>query len=290
MKVTFSTIAICLGIMAASPVAAATIPDDVLDGLLAAGDWSPTADEDLKLREQLPTALVAKLVKGDRHSLGLLALTTSIGKWGRTPTGDPPSDPAGDDWRGPRPSAGHGDPGGGKHLMSYRVGGVGLPHADRGYLADFIGYLLANHPDIGPASERATMTSIQHRLAAKTAFDAVRTNPTFLKWMKAGLQQKDAQRWLLDQWLDRYWEPSLKAVEASGGTVEEALVNVRIRNTSTSLAQCAIRHAAGAEDRIKAELEAYASPKICPGAKPRYKGDRWGWMRRPVVLYDHKSP
>jgi hypothetical protein len=265
------------------------ISDEILDSILVAGSWSTNAVEDLKLREQLPMELVLKLVRGSKYELGLLALTTGAGKWGVVAASPLPEDPANDRWLGPRASAGHGDVGAGKHLMSYSVGGVGLPHADRAYLADFIAYILSNHPNIGGGAERSQMKAIETKLRTGGTFDQVRSGQVFLEWIKLSLQQRDGQRWLLEEWLNRYWLPSLSEVTSVNGTVEEALINARIRNSSPDLARCAIKQASGAKDRVQAELVAYASPNLCHGAKERFKTDRWGWMKRSAALYNFVS-
>lgn len=265
------------------------IPDEILDAILDAGKWSGTAVENLKLREQLPMELVEKLVRGEKYELGLLALTTGAGKWGVVSAKPLPEDPANDSWRGPRASSRPGDGGAGKHLMSHTVGGVGLPHADRGYLADFIGYILSSYPNIGGSAERSQMKGIETKLRDGGTFDQVRSGQVFLEWIQLGLQQRDGQRWLLEEWLKRYWLPSLSEVTSAKGTIEEALINSRIRNSSIELAECAVRHALGATDRVQAELDAYASPNLCHGAKQRFKNDRWGWMKRSAILYNFVS-
>lgn len=265
------------------------ISDEILNSILIAGSWGPRAEEDLTLREQLPIELVLKLVRGSEYELGLLALTTGAGKWGVVSAPPLPEDPADDHWLGPRASKGPGDVGAGKHLMSYTVGGVGLPHADRGYLADFIAYILANHSDIGGTGEKSQMSAIASKLRTGGTFDQVRSGQVFLQWIKLSLQQRDGQRWLLEEWLNRYWRPSLTEVTRANGTIEEALINARIRNSSPELAQCAIKRALGAKDRVQAELDAYARPDLCHGAKERFRTDRWGWMKRSATLYSFVS-
>jgi hypothetical protein len=76
--------------------------------------------------------------------------------------------------------------------------------------------------------------------------------------------------------------PSYNAVIEAGGTVEEAMINARIRNSSWVTATCAIKSAKGSADRITAELEAYTSSSC--GGEPDHKR-RFGSMMRPVVLY-----
>jgi hypothetical protein len=176
--------------------AAQVIPPDIFQAILDAGSWSSSADENLELREQLPLAIVraiAQSYKSNPHELGLLVLTTSAGKWGvLAQSGSSiPDDPARDAWRGPNKVEG-------KHLMSYRTGGVGLPHLDVGPLAAFIRYLLSENPSLGPAAERERMSAIATKLGHHFAFAQVRNDPVFRKWMLAGLRQKDSQRWILE--------------------------------------------------------------------------------------------
>jgi hypothetical protein len=265
------------------------ISDENFDSILTAGNWSFRAEEDLTLREQLPIELVLKLVRGSEYELGLLALTTGAGKWGVVSAAPLPGDPANDHWLGPRASKGNGDVGAGKHLMSHTVGGVGIPHADRAYLADFITYILSNHPDIGGSAEKSQMSAIATKLRTGGTFDQVRSGQVFLRWIKLSLQQRDGQKWLLEQWLNRCWRPSLEEVTSASGPIEEALINARVRNSSPALAQCAIKRALGAKDRVQAELDAYAWSDHCPGAKERFKTDRRGWMKRSVTLYGFAS-
>lgn len=255
--------------------AAAELPSKVVDMVLNAGGWGPHED-DVEQRERLPLDLVRQLINGypsDKRSIGLLALTLSAAKWGVADNGSLPSDPAEDDWRGPTRSSG-------KHLMSYLIGGVGLPHLDVTPLAKFIDYLVTKHEDIGPVSEQAKMTRLANGLRSGKKYDQIKSNATFRKWMLEGLRRKAAQQWILEYWLDTYWEP---AYSASGEDVRLALVLARIWNTSPRLGQCAAGRTNGAKDRVQAALQAYID---CPGGRAAYKDRRWGWMKRPVVLFD----
>jgi hypothetical protein len=182
-------------------------------------------------------------------------------------------DPTGDDWKGPTRASG-------KHLMSYRVGGVGLPHLDREPLAQFIAYLLSKHADIGPAPEQAHMTGLARELRSNKTYDQIKNDATFRKWMLTGLRDRDAQAWILNFWLDTYWQP---AYAASGGDVRLALVVARIWNTRPQLGRCAVERARKAKNSIDVALKAYVE---CPHGKIAYKERRWAWMKRPVVLFD----
>jgi len=251
------------------------LASQTVDAVLQAGGWDQNAD-DTNQRERLPLSAVKLLVTcypDDTRSIGLLSLTLSAGKWGVESDPTLPEDPAEDDWLGPTRASG-------KHLMSYKVGGVGLPHLDVGALAKFIDYLLANHSDIGDANECAYMKQLAEDLRRNTKYDEIKTNRTFLKWMRDGLRRRDAQVWVLEFWLDNYWEPAL---QASKNDVRLALVVSRIWNTSHGLGTCAAERALQSDDRIQAALEAYVH---CPGGSESYRNRRWGWMKRPVVLFD----
>ncbi|MNR58673.1 hypothetical protein D3C85_1797270 [compost metagenome] len=73
---------------------------------------------------------------------------------------------------------------------------------------------------------------------------------------------------------------------AAGGTVEEAMINSRIRNSKPFTAKCALEKAneVDAADRIPTQLKAYTSHE-CRGSE-RYV-ERYGVMKRPVMLYRH---
>ena len=291
--------------------------------LLAAGGWSSDADETTH-DERLPLPLAKRLVESYRRqtnastaaALGLLVLTTSVAEWGVTPSGGLPADPvAMGGWRGPRLR-------GGKHVMSYSKGGVGIPHADSAFLRRLISKIHAETPNLAPDGARFFRlqgTNFDrlyangghcHRPLTVLEIDLVGapfghpSNPhagskycgdyfngatdekdwqVFRHWIRAALRADDIQFWILDEWLRNYWLPSYKAVLATeGGSVEEAMINARIRNSSSATALCALRHASGATDRIEAQLEAYTIKKC--GGKADHRR-RFGEMMRPVVLY-----
>lgn len=131
------------------------------------------------------------------------------------------------------------------------------------------------------------MKKIANSLRSGKKYDQIKSNAIFRKWMLEGLRRKDAQKWVLEYWLDTYWEP---AYRASGGDIRLALVVARIWNTSGRLGKCAAERALKADDRVQSALQAYVD---CPGGSKAYKTRRWGWMKRPVALFDtyaKKSP
>jgi hypothetical protein len=105
---------------------------------------------------------------------------------------------------------------------------------------------------------------------------------TFRTWIRAALRTKEAQIWLLESWLTKYWDRSLAEVPPGEGATEELLINVRIRNSLPACAHRAVETAAeGAEGRVRRELDEYA--KCAPSAYER----RRALMLRAVVLYRH---
>ncbi|MHC2303397.1 hypothetical protein [Rhizobium mongolense] len=278
MYFTLSIATIALVCAMTCPLSSAELSPATVERALDAGRWNPTAD-DTEKRERLPSDFVQELVSSypaDTRSIGLLSLALGAGKWGVDGDMSGVADPAGDNWQGPTRASG-------KHLMSYLVGGVGLPHLDKAPLATFIDYIVSEHGDIGPTSERSRMTQLASSLRKGKTYDQIKSDATFRKWMLHGLRSKDAQQWVLNYWLDTYWEP---AYAASGGDVRLALVVARIWNTKPRLGQCAADRARKAGNNIQVALDAYVD---CPGGKQEYKNRRWGWMKRPVVLFDAYS-
>ncbi len=248
--------------------------NDAIQGLLDAGKWSASSDEDLRLGERLPLDLIEAIIKSypaDKRTIGLLSLSMGAGKWGveEGALADG-TDPAQDRWRGPGKASG-------KHLMSYRTGGVGLPHLDTGALASFIDFLLQQHTDIGSSSEQETLRRMAAKLRDGYAFAAFDTDPTFRKWMLQGLRQKDAQFWIMEHWLTKYWDPALKAADGDGRLT---LVLARVWNSAPAEGQRAAERAKHADDKVQAVLDGYVR------TNRSFEKDRWPWMKRPVVLFD----
>ena len=113
-----------------------TLDDTLLAGVLEAGGWSATADDDGG-HERLPEGFVATIVREHATQpnapsektlvgLGIMVLTLSVAEWGVAWETAPPPDPAAQKWQGPDSIRQ------GKHLMSYALGGIGLPHLDVG--------------------------------------------------------------------------------------------------------------------------------------------------------------
>ena len=124
---------------AMSPVG--DLNEELVSGVLQAGGWTETADDNGG-GERLPQAFAASLVlvpAGPAGSpsqetlirLGILVLTLSVAEWGVHWDSAAPTDPAGSTWKGPK------DITQGKHLVSYALGGIGLPQLDVGHAMRF---------------------------------------------------------------------------------------------------------------------------------------------------------
>lgn len=305
------------------------VSDDILDRFLELGKWNTEA-EDTIYGEELDSDFVQSLVLNyqkdisdgkNANSLGLLVLAEAIGGWGMKLEADFPPDPNYKSWKGTDRI------GAGKHLMSYAKGGIGLPHADSGFLKKLFGYLKNNHPELADKEERffqleginydvlyangghcrTPLTVIRYDLNGKNfghktfgyAGDSycekyqpkADTNEEdwqiFRHWMREALRKRDVQKWIIEYWITKYWIPSYEKIVIKGvGSVEEAFINARIRNSSSVTANCAIEHAEESANRIESQLEAYTLKK-CKG-KERHKR-RFGVMKRPIVLYQHFS-
>ena len=109
----------------------------------------------------------------------------------------------------------------------------------------------------------------------------------FRHWMREALRTRDVQRWIIERWIAKVWMKSFdKNLAVHGGSVEEAFINARIRNSSPVTANHAIKHARSSSDPITAQLEAYTMKKF--GGRSSHKR-RFGRMKRAVVLYRHYS-
>lgn len=258
------------------------LDDSLITDILKAGRWSSEADDNIAL-ERLPEGLVAGIVgrhRADPDSpaalagLALLVLTMSAGRWGvEWNSANPPGDPAKDGWKGPASVAQ------GKHLMSYTIGGLGIPHLDTGSAIRFLDELAARIPEATPAVQQ---------LKPNFVYDTIRNEAgprwqLLKKWSLEGLRRRDLQAWILKDWINRYWLPAYNAVMSEPhGSFKEALVVARIWNTSPADGRKALDAAKGKTavgDRIEAELAKYAE-----GSATRRR--RVPVMRRPGVVYD----
>lgn len=104
----------------------------------------------------------------------------------------------------------------------------------------------------------------------------------FGTWTRAALRTREGQEWMLRMWIAKYWDKTLARVPPGAGFPEEALLNVRLRNSLPKCANDALKMpASDAHERIQREMNEYK--KCRPDAYQR----RCGLMLRPVVLYRH---
>jgi hypothetical protein len=115
-----------------------------------------------------------------------------------------------------------------------------------------------------------------------------RLNPddwlVFRTWIRAALRTQDAQAYLLRLWFEKYWDKTLSMVPAGEDFAEQAIINVRIRNSLPKTANKALELAAAQQNtagRIQAQLKEYDN------ADPHAAERRWRIMMRPIVLYRH---
>lgn len=310
-------VSVVLGSLLASAAAPAQAPvarvtETSLEALLTAAHWSERADDDLH-GEQLSTSSVSLLATGAGASkptsdqlggLGVLVLALSVAEWGVKADDTQQvtqQDPAKHNWSGPKML-------GGKHLMSYTAGGIGIPHLDVGDAIPFFDELARLLPAAGPVA-----AELRHAGQDGSVFhyDVVRAQggicstakpkPTKLidldgepfsdvaesyagpkycqrfnsssrldperwqrlrHWSRVGLRRRDIQAWIVGDWVAHRWMPAyLEVSSRPEGTLAEAFIIARIRNSSPALAQAALKAAGSATDptrRIMAELARYA--------------------------------
>lgn len=301
---------------------ALTLSESDFQAILDAGNWTEIAEDHQSFyNERLPADLVERWVKGYdpedvETTAGLAALTllTSAAAWGVTPVEGLPDDPKEKDWTGSATGRK------GKHLMSYAVGGVGIDHTDSGTLEKLMDYLKEDHPELAPEADRffelrginfnrirgngggcgsnteeikVDLDGVPFGHSSYEKYCANYDGSTsredwqiFRHWIRAALRRRDVQRYIIERWINDEWLTSYQAVMDAGGTVEETMVNSRIRNSSPFTANCALKKAneVAPAYRIKTQLEAYTS-KECKGKEGHER--RFGEMLRPVALYRH---
>ncbi|MFT4503161.1 hypothetical protein [Caballeronia sp. 15711] len=102
----------------------------------------------------------------------------------------------------------------------------------------------------------------------------------FRTYMRIALRTQAGQEWIFNSWLDDYWMRSLKKTLAAGGTVDEALVNARIRNSGPAYADRALSLMGGGDTAcIQREIKAYEDM----GGSTAWR--RFDFLMRSVNLY-----
>ena len=202
-------------------------------------------------------------------AIGLFPLGLAVAGWGISDPAGLPDDPDNRNWGGAKSTAT------GKHLMSYAKGGIGIPHADSSFLEKIIEYLKKNHRKLAPKFDQfyalkgtnfdklyangghctsPTSTIMKdldgnpfgHKKWGNAGANYCATYNTkattkadwqvFRHWLRAALRQRDVQNYIISYWIDRYWIPSYEKTLAAGGTIPEAIINCRIRNSGSSKA------------------------------------------------------
>jgi hypothetical protein len=285
-----------------------SISERTFEAILTEGKWSEGADDNIA-EEQLSESFVRGLVQLHARSptdpnalaeLGVLVLTLSIGEWGIKWDDKPPSDPVGSGWKGPKTIAN------GKHLMSYSIGGIGLPHLDAAHGEDFLKELYrdlpAAKPDLEPLVKGFKFDSVraqggvcsgkvlmqdldgrpfEHSLPLYGGRDyCQRFNPgnrtdmrrwqVLRHWCRVGLRMRQIQRWILTKWINSYWVKAYNAVSANGGTLDDCFVISRIWNSSSESGQHAAAMLRGSSDdalRLQRILDFYGHESRHPFMK-----------------------
>jgi hypothetical protein len=105
----------------------------------------------------------------------------------------------------------------------------------------------------------------------------------FRTYVRMALRSEHGQEWILNSWLDDNWLKSVSRELGAGGTIDEALANARVRNSSPKLADAAlILPASTPAQRIQRELDSYAQMNKGETARRRC-----GFILRSVALYRH---
>lgn len=311
----------------AQQVPAATVGEAALQTLLGAGSWTERSDDDV-YGERLPGAGASTLgvsaasksrTAGQMGDLGVLVLALSVAEWG---VGAPPNvpDPAKKLWAGPTML-------GGKHLMSYTAGGIGIPHLDVEAALPFFEQLAKVLPAAAPEAAELRHAGANHGVFR---FDIVRAQggicsgkspkPTLMTdldgerfskvgehyagprycsrfagharldlgawqrlrhWSRIGLRRRDMQAWVVQNWVTGQWLSAYRTVMSlPHGSLAEAFIIARIRNSSPGLARAALAAASRETDparRIGTELKRYAQASETNRC-------RAGVMQRPAAL------
>jgi hypothetical protein len=112
----------------------------------------------------------------------------------------------------------------------------------------------------------------------------------FRTWMRIALRTEDAQAYLLRRWFEKYWGKTVNMLPPGDSFAEEAMINVRIRNSLPQAANTAIKLATahqGTAEKIQVQLKEYDGAKPSTPQHPGPAMRRWKLMMRPIVLYRH---
>jgi hypothetical protein len=237
-------------------------------------------------------------------AIGLFPLGLAIASWGVSDPTGLPDDPDDDNWKGTSST------GSGKHIMSYGKGGVGIPHADSSFLEKIIEEIKSNHSTLAPKFDQfyalkgtnfdklysngghctSPTTTIMDDLDGKafghtkwgyggdsycstynTKATTLEDWQVFQHWIRAALRTREMQNFIVTYWIEHYWQPSYKKTIDANGTIPEAIINCRIRNSGSSKANANIGNS------IDDQLTDYE------------KDSRWGVMLRSANIWEAYS-
>lgn len=157
---------------------------------------------------------------------GLVALHVAVAKWGSDfgeKIGDP--DPAGRNWTGLGAKRG-------KHYLdgslAYPYGGLGICHQDGSNLK--LIYELFGAPPL-PAEWIGRPSKYHFNRILRSEYRDV-----WLTWSTNLLASWNFHFWQVSWWLDHVWSESYRRCIQNGFALKEAIMNARIRNSSTRLA------------------------------------------------------
>lgn len=185
--------------------------------------------------EQLPWDLAQTLCRlpvGEKaDGIGLLTLCVAIANWGvKFPENIGVKDPAGFDWKG-RPAKL------GKHMRDYKYGGVGLAHFDSTALRRFWDKFYDS--PLAPPRQLKRPEDWDFNVFIRSA-----DKKYWLEWFRKLVNHKTVQNYMLNYWLEHFWNPvwskQFAARETENITVDDvgrAAVNARIRNSVPAVAR-----------------------------------------------------
>ena len=174
------------------------------------------AGEDIPDNEQVPYQMVREMII--EENISLLALWIGTANWGVSGVPDGLEDPAGLDWKGPPPKKG-------KRPRDYKKGGIGIAHFDGSRLHD-------TYSEFGLPAGLAH-NDLYNADGTPVSFDELRRGDASRRdkwrvWAKSLAERDDFVVWCTDKWHEEYWEPA----ESSNSTLEQSIVNSRIRNSA----------------------------------------------------------
>ena len=181
---------------------------DLVDELIAVGDASG------HVSEVIPTPLLEKIIISGEF--GLLGLFMAVANWGVEwcQETDPPRDPAGRSWAGPRL-------GSGKHLRDTVRGGLGIPHIDSSWLRDT--YERWGDPrgipsDVLRDLNHDSMIRSEHR-------------DRWADWADRLVRRSAFQHWVVSEFYRRKWSRA----DRTNDTIATKILNLRIRNSASGI-------------------------------------------------------